>query len=153
MEWEVLIKQRIYWIEGQESIRISQRSQRIKGSSDHKLSKLCDKIKGCSDRNCRMSTFQGLQREMDRVGVGSTRVNFSLNPHHILYSEWLLILNELHNIISKLSFNVTRIMIQILLTPTTIPAHIYIECLESSRQCVKCFYAFVSFHPLNNLMT
>ena len=87
VEWEVLIKQRIYWIEGQESIRISQWSQRIKGSlEDHKLPKLCDKIKGCSDRNCRMFTFQGLQREMDRVGVGPTRVNFSLNPHHTYFT-------------------------------------------------------------------
>ena len=81
-EWEVLIKQRIYWIEGQEGIRISQWSQRIM----YKLPKLCDKIKGCSGRNCRMSTFWGLQREMDRVEVGPTRVNFPVNPHHTYFT-------------------------------------------------------------------
>lgn len=89
-----------YWSE-EESIALKEGKvleliNEFKRSIIYQLPRLQWQNKGHSGENWSLSTFGGLQREMDRVGVGPSSVTLSINPHcpHLPLNRHLPWLND-----------------------------------------------------------
>lgn len=77
----------------------------------HKPLRRRDNKKGCCGENWRMSTFGGLQRETDRVGIGPSGVPLSIKPHvtlnHPILNELCIIWNNSNNKTTQLTYTLS----------------------------------------------
>ena len=86
---------------------------------------------------------------MDRVGVGPSRGDLSMNPPCTHLLESLPLLTKLPNI----SSSPPKEPGVIIMPMTTTPAYVDTACLASPRWCAQSFYALVLFHALYSLMS